>query len=169
MKMKRLTILLAAALLAGCQHSQVATPLVTNHAPDDLNAEMDFWHKLADEPLTSNDEALHALTILANESDTAKTYAQRVQWMKDHGNLPSGWSGAPDDAVERGTVASILTKIMKIDGGLSMWILGNNPRYSTRELVYLRLMPPSTPQQGIAGIDFVGMISKAEAYMEGHS
>jgi hypothetical protein len=161
-----LSLTTVAALLGGCQHSHVAPPLATNYPPADVSAEMEFWHTLADARLTSNDEALHGLIILANKSDESKTYDDRIKWMIEHGYLPSGWNAPADDAVERGTVARILTGIMKIEGGLSMHILGSHPRYSTRELVYMNLMPPSTPQQGIAGIDFVGMIAKAESYME---
>ena len=63
--------------MGGCQRTQLASTLVVNHSPDDANAEvLDYWHGLADRPLTTHDEAFHGLIIFNNASirpPTART------------------------------------------------------------------------------------------------
>lgn len=170
MNLNRISLwaLLGAALLAGgCQRTQLTSPLNTNHAADDANAELEFWHQLADRPLTTNDEAIHGLIIFANGSDPTPDYPARVAWMKEHGHLSQRFDEPGDMAVQFGIVAQMLASILKIEGGLTMRLLGNHPRYAAQELVYQRIMPYRTAQQGVTGIEFVGILSKAEAFQEG--
>ena len=39
--------------------------------------------------------------------------------------------------------------------------------YATRELVYLELYPPSTPNQTFSGAEYVGIIGRIEDYQRG--
>jgi hypothetical protein len=64
-------------------------------------------------------------------------------------------------------LAQILCRILDIKGGVTMRLIGAHPRYALRELTYMEIMPTnSSPQQGLSGIEFVGVINKAEAYSE---
>ena len=114
----------------------------------------------------TNDEAFHALIIFAEEYDPGSDYADRVKWLKLRGYLSGGFDQNANGAVERGTVAQILAQILDIKGGLTMRLVGPHPRYATQELVFLGIMPPSSSQQGLPGIDFVGINAMAEKYLE---
>lgn len=163
-----LILLLAlAAIVPGCQRTQVTGSPALDHEPGDTAAEMAFWHDLADRQLTSNNEALHGLIAFAEGSDPNRTYEERVKWLTQRGWLAEDFAGAADEVAERGTIASILAHALNIKGGLTMRLVGPHPRYAVRELVHLGIMPPSSAQQGLSGIEFVGIIGRAEEYLEG--
>ena len=153
-------------LAAGCQRTQISDSMKLDHDPGDVDAQMQFWHDLADRPVTSNNEALHGLIISAEGSDPNQTYEQRVAWLTERGHLSESFRGAADEAVERGTVAQVLASMTGLKGGLTMRLLGPHPRYATRELVHHEIMRPGSPQQGLSGIEFIGIISRAEQLQE---
>ncbi len=157
--------LLAAALaLAACQRTQLASPLITDYDEADATAELDYWHGLADRPLTTNNDAMHGLIEFHRGEDPTRSYEERLQLLKDEGLLDPGFDRPADEAVTRGTVAQVLSRSIGIEGGLTMRLIGAHPRYATRELVYLDIMRRGTAQQGMAGIEFVGTVARAEAY-----
>lgn len=155
---------LLAIIATGCEATKTASPLITDYDQNNTTAELDYWHGLAEQPVTTNNDAFHGLIELANESDPCHSYDERVAWLKDHDYLDDSFDQPADQAVRRGTVAQIICRIKGIDGGLTMHVLGANPRYATRELVYLRIMHPGTEQQALSGIEFVGIVGKAQDY-----
>jgi hypothetical protein len=56
----------------------------------------------------------------------------------------------------------MITKSLGITGGWAMRAFGPTPRYATRELVYLDLYPPSSPNQTFSGTEFLGIMGKFE-------
>jgi hypothetical protein len=50
---------------------------------------------------------------------------------------------------------------------MMMTLSPNCSRYATRELVYLELYPPSTPNQTFSGAEYVGIIGRIEDYQRG--
>jgi len=157
-------VLLAA--LGGCQKTQYASPLITEYDRDDTRSELDFWHGLAEQPVTTHNDALHGLIELANGTDPTNTYEERIAWLCEHGYLDWGFYKPQDQAVTRGTVAHVICRILDIDGGVSMHLIGPHPRYATRELVYREIMEPGTAQQAMSGIAFVGVIGEARDYAQ---
>ena len=157
---------LAVLALAACTRTQVASPIQTTYEQQDTTAELDFWHELADRPVTTNNEAVHGLIVLANGHDPNDDYATRLAWLRDNGYLSAGVNESGAAAVERGTVAHILAQMLDIKGGLTMRIIGPHPRYAMRELTYMDLMPYGSPQQGMTGIEFLDLVAKAQDYME---
>lgn len=159
------------AALCGANVSCSATPvtdspIVVDHAPGDVDAEMAYWHGLTERPTVSNNEALHGLILFINQSDPADDYDGRLAWLRENGYLSIN-PGGGENATTLGTLAHILAQMLKVEGGLTMRIIGPHPRYALRELIYLRVMTPGSSQQGISGIDFVGLLARAEAYSEG--
>jgi hypothetical protein len=47
-------------------------------------------------------------------------------------------------------------------------LLGPIPRYAVRELMFLSVYPPSTPNQSFSGNEFVGIIGRVEDYQRGN-
>ncbi|MBI1368830.1 MAG: hypothetical protein GC162_09285 [Planctomycetes bacterium] len=155
---------LTAAALTGCSSAKVAEPLTAKLAGDDIDAQMEFWHTLEERPLTSNDEAFHAVLLFTDGSDASKSYDERVAALKGRKFLPANFDESADRAVGRGTTAMLLVGILHIKGGIIMQAFGPSPRYALRELQYLQVVPPSSEQQTFSGAQFVSLIGRAEDY-----
>ena len=154
----------AAVLLAGCQAARIERPLTSELGSNDPDQQLEFWHRLAEQPVTSNDDAFHGLLMFLDGDDPAEDYAGRVKALRRRGMLPGGFDQPANQAVERGTLAVAIVKALKIDGGLMLRLLGPTPRYAVRELVFMDLYPPSSPNQTFSGAEFLGIIGKIEDY-----
>jgi hypothetical protein len=165
----RSVLLAGLVALAGCKVASVEQSVVSQIAdtgsPD---GQMEFWHKLAEQPLTSNDDAFHGLLLYADGVDDSPDYASRVEKLKQRGMLPGSFAAPATEAVQRGTVAMAVLKLIGDRGGLMLTLLGPTPRYATRELIYLGLLPSSSPQQTFTGAQFVGVIGRIEDYQRGN-
>lgn len=148
----------------GCQTARVVQPITAQYGGSDADAQLEFWHTLADQPVTSNDDALHGLLLFLDGTDPANTYDERVTALKSRGLLPRSFDAPPDEAVSRGTLAVAITKALDLPGGWVMRLSGPTPRYATRELVFMDLYPPSSPNQTFSGTEFLGIIGKLEDY-----
>ena len=78
--------------------------------------------------------------------------------------LAGGFDKGADEAVERGTLAAAIVRFLNIKGGLTMRLMGPTPRYATKELEYVGVYPPSSPNQTFSGTEFVGIIGRVEDY-----
>ena len=156
--------LIALLVLTGCQTARVERPLTLDHGGNDVGEQLEFWHALAERPVTSNDEAFHGLLLFLDEEDPATDYAGRVSALRSRGMLPAGFDKPAEQAVERGTLAVAVVKALKIDGGLMLHLFPRSPRYAVRELQFMELFPPSSPNQTFSGTEFLGIIGKLEDY-----
>jgi len=164
--------MLALALIfaiAGCQSARVSEPLTRTLAGDDADAQLEFWHQLETRPVTCNDEAFHGLLLYLDQSDPNPDYVSRVNALKSRGLIPRGFNQSADQAVSRGTLAIAISNALKIKGGMMMHLSPDNSRYATRELVYMDLYPPSTPNQTFSGAEFLGIIGRVEDYQQGNT
>lgn len=169
--MKQVTMTVCGALmmaLVGCSSAKVAEPLTQKISGNDMDAQMEFWHTLASRPLTSNDEAFHGLLLFLEGSDPATDYAGRLNALKSKGLLDAGFNQPADQAVQRGTLAVVLVRALKVKGGVMQRLTKDHPRYATRELMYMDLYPPSSPQQTFSGSEFLGIIGRIEDYQRGN-
>lgn len=152
--------------LAGCQATQLDQTVKTDYDQTDMVSAVDFWHQLITQPAVSNNAAFHGLIRFDRQTDPSADYPARRQWLVEQGYLDGGFDRPGNEAANRGTVAQVLCRMLGIDGGLSMRLLNDHPRYATRELVFLNLYEPSSPQQGLSGIQFVEVLSRAEDFKE---
>ena len=153
---------LIAALLCGCSAATVSEPLTRQLAGNDPETQLEFWHELAMRPVTSNDEAFHGLLLFMDERDDSPDYPGRVHQLQKRQMLPRGFDQPAEAALQRGTLAVALAGMLKIKGGLTMRLFGPTPRYATRELQYLNLLPPSSPNQTVSGSEFLGVMGRVE-------
>ena len=109
----------------------------------------------------------HGLLLYLDGTDKCADYAARVNALKSRKMLPRDFHEGPTDAADRGTLAVALVKVLKIDGGLTMRVFGASPRYAVRALEYRDVFPTSSPNQGISGAQFVGIMQKAEEFERG--
>jgi hypothetical protein len=161
-----LSFLLACA--AGCHSAKVAEPLTAKLGGNDPDAQMEFWHTLATRNLTSNDEAFHGLLLYIDGQDPATDYDGRVKALKARGLLDANFNQPADQAIQRGILAQTLVRALKIKGGVFQRLTHDNPRYAVRELMYMDLYPPSSPQQTFSGTEFLGIIGRIEDYQRGN-
>lgn len=160
-----LAALAATLVLPGCARTMVTQRARTDYAPTDSLAEMEFWYTLPGRVAVSNDEALHALVLLENSGHIPRGYEERVAHAKASGWVPESWDEPAEAAVQRGMLARAIVQVCGIKGGVIMRVFGPVPRYALRELIYLGIMPPSTENQTISGLDFLAVISKAQDYI----
>ncbi len=158
----------AAAILAGCATAHVREPLTRSLGGNEPEAQGEFWYQLAKRPVASNDDAFHALLLYADGKDPADSYASRVKELKSRQMLPDGFAGGADDAVDCGTLAVALDQMLHIKGGVTMRVFGATPRYALRAAVERGIFPDSSPNQGITGGEFVGIMQKAEEFEHGN-
>ena len=151
---------------SGCGSATVEQPLAQTLGGNDPDKQMEFWHRLADEPVTSNDDAFHALLLFADGSDPAADYAGRVQALKARGLLPGGFDQPANRAVDRGTFSVALAKALRVRGGIVMGLFGASPRYATKELEFAEVYPASSPNQTFSGSEFLAVMSRAEEYQK---
>jgi hypothetical protein len=158
---------LLALSVAGCQQAQVAHPLTAELSGNDPQAQLEFWHTLSSRPVTSNDEAFHGLLLYVDSQDAAGDYAQRVQALKSRKMLPTDFAAPANQAVQRGTLAVAVCRVLQVRGGVMLHIVPQSPRYAVRELQFAEVFPPSSPQQTFSGSEFLGIIGRLEDYQRG--
>jgi hypothetical protein len=157
-------LLLPILLMVGCHGAQVQHDVTADLGGNDPDVQLDFWHTLADRPLTSNQDALHGMLLYLDNKDDCADYAARVALLKQRKILPGDFNKPANAAVERGTVAVMFVKTLKLHGGWAMHVFGPTPRYAVRELIYLSIFPYCSPQQTFSGLEFVGVIGALEDY-----
>jgi hypothetical protein len=154
--------------VAGCHSAKVAEPLTAKLGGNDADAQMEFWHTLAERNLTSNDEAFHGVLLYLGDQDPATDYAGRVGALKSRGLLDANFNQPADQAIERGILAQVLVRALKIKGGVFQRLTHDHPRYAVRELMYMDLYPPSSPNQTFSGTEFLGIIGRIEDHQRGN-
>lgn len=169
MKLQAIILVSLLAFLTGCHGPKVAKPLTQELGnKDDADNQMEFWHRLGERPMTSNDDAFHGLLLYMDGKDASADYDARVRELKSRKILPSRFDRPADEAVTRGNLAMALIKVTQIRGGVMLMLTGPTPRYATRELVYNGLYPPSSPNQTFTGSEYVGIIGRLEDYQRGN-
>jgi hypothetical protein len=150
------------ALSLGCQTAVVKSTVTNKFSGNDTDAQLGFWHELADRHVTSNDDAFHGLLLYIDSHDDSTNYDQRVAALQSKGLLAASFSCPANMAVTRGTLAVAIVKLLNIKGGWVMHVFGPTPRYAVKELIYLGIYPPSSPQQTFSGTEFVGVMGKID-------
>jgi hypothetical protein len=134
---------------------------VVDAVPADA-AELDFWEGVEAQRIVTVNDALHALFLLADGSDSFATYDDRLAEAKQRKWLPAGWDPAANESATVGLVAMAACQILDVKGGLTMRVLGPSPRYCTRELVFLGILPPRTEHQSLSGLELMDVVGRLE-------
>ena len=156
-----LSVLLA-TVTVGCQAPPAASPITPTHGGNEPGDQLGFWHTLTEQPLVSNDDAMHALLLFTEQRDDTPDYPHRVGLLKTRGLLPASFKESADQPVTYGTLAVGLAAAMEMDGSVMMRLLGPTPRYATRHLFNEGIYLSSSSQQYISGSEFVAIIGRAE-------
>jgi hypothetical protein len=116
------------------------------------------------------DEACRAVLILADGEDTAKTAEKRMAVLEERGIVRPAWKLRPDDCIDKGSVAYMVCRVLRIQGGVNMLVFGSwgpgDRRYALRELVYRQMMADSPAYRYIAGAELASLLREADSYMQ---
>ncbi|MHC4142666.1 MAG: hypothetical protein ACYSUF_12630 [Planctomycetota bacterium] len=153
-------LLFVVVVLGGCARTVLESSVVDATAADE--AELDFWDGLESQRVVTVNDALHALFLLADGSDSIATYEQRLAEAKRRKWLGAGADPAANESATVGLVAMAACQILEVKGGLTMRLLGPSPRYCTREIVFLGILPPRTEHQSLSGLELMDVVGHVE-------
>lgn len=142
----------------GCQRQMLPTSAVDRFPTAD--DELDFLDEVNGMTAVTNNDALHALFILADGTDPATSYEERVSSAKERRWVPSGFGQPANESAAVGWLAMAGCQICDIKGGLTMHVIGPTPRYCTKELVFMRVLPLRTENQSLSGAEFVDYLNR---------
>ncbi len=158
-----LTALAGVGSLVGCTASEgtIAGGQATLVANENSAAFLDRMSSL--EGVTEND-AMRGILMVLEGRDTAKTFKQRVQALRNKGILPAGADLEAGRPVTRGRLAYMIYQACKIPGGVILRLAGPSQRYCLRELQYRDMMRKGFARTPVNGMEFVEALTRAEVY-----
>lgn len=154
----------AVAVALGCERSRVEDSAIEKFPRQ--TQELDFLDALMGQVVVTNGDALHGLIAFADGADLASTYAGRVEVAKRKGWLPGGWDRPPEESAQVGWMAVAACRILGVKGGLTMRLTGPTPRYATKELVFMEVLPLRTDNQSLSGKEFVDFLNRLERFQK---
>src|SRR4051794_13004750 len=95
-------LLVLGCMLGGCQAVKPGKPLTPELAGNDPGQQLEFWHTLTTEPITTNDQAFHGLLLYVDGKDDAIDYAGRIHVLKQRKMLQGGFNEPATAPVTRG-------------------------------------------------------------------
>lgn len=153
-----LAIALAAAAGCSLQRTVLDDSVVDTYGgPEE---DLDFWDAVIERPVVTNDDALHGLLMLADGADPAGGYDARLAEAKRRGWLDAEASPRRNASASMGMMSVAVCDILAIEGGLMMHLAGRRPRYCTREIVHLGIVPNRTENQSLTGLEFADLVRR---------
>jgi hypothetical protein len=163
--------LVAVLALAACGCTQT---LRSEQADRGDRVDVDaFLHEhLQQQPMVTVAEACRAMVLLADGEDRFTSFPEREASLVSRGILRPEWKLERDACIDKGSVAYMTCRILKIRGGINYNLLGRlgvgDRRYAVRELVYMELMPSASVHRYMTGGELVDLCLKADRYMASH-
>ncbi len=146
--------------MGGCARTSVEHSLVeTYNGPDQ---ELDYFAELEEQRVVSNNDALHILFLLADQSDPHADYTARAQEAAGRGWMSENKIPPADESAAIGMIAVAVIDILDIRGGLSLRVFRDSPRYATRELIFMGLLPPRTENQSLSGLEMIDLVGRTD-------
>ena len=153
------------ALGSGCtlfERTKLENSAVQQFPSNDQD--FDFWDTLAKQSIVTNDDALHGLLLFSDGKDECTTYECRYEAGVAKGWFDGSWGGMPpaEESARVGWVAVAACQILEIRGGLTMRLFGDSPRYCSRELAFMGLLPSLSENEALTGLEFTALIDNIE-------
>ncbi len=157
---KAAAALLACAMvaLAACERARIENSAAVQFPRS--AQEMEFLEALEKQIVVTNNDALHGLIVFADGTDLATTYEGRVEIARKHGWVGDSWNPPGDRSAQIGWMAVAGCQVVGIKGGLTMRIFGLSPRYCTKELVFMNVLPLRTENQSLSGKEFIDYLNR---------
>lgn len=153
-------LLLTSTGMVGCVRTVLESSAVDDWQGDE--AELEYLEALESQRVVTNHDALHGLLLLADGADSHETYEQRLADARQRGWLAPDATPEANESAAIGMMAMAACEILAIKGGLTMRLFGPSPRYCTRELIFLDILPPRTEHQSLSGLEFIDLLGRVE-------
>jgi hypothetical protein len=163
------SLALAALLVcAGCQSTQPRgatqpAAVLQPAPPPRTNAELISY--LADQPYVTAEAGYRAAYMLWKGTDFEGDYDALVSELVAGRLIGASWKHEREDRLSRAEVGYMICRACDIRSGLN-WQLTGLGRYAWRELQYSQIARPSSEIGYVRGGEFVGMLSRAEEYVQ---
>lgn len=162
------TTILTTVLLAAAGCTQLSRPEQAEQG-ERCAPEVFLHEHLQHEPAVTVTEAYRAIIMLSEGDDRFGSFGEREAWLLEHQIVRPEWRLQRANCIDRGSVAYMILRVLKIRGGVNMRILGRagigDRRYAVRELVYRDIMPESPPYRFLTGSELVDVVARADDYM----
>jgi hypothetical protein len=153
-------LLLMVLVVGGCRPYVMSNSAVDQYPSGDQ--EIEFLGAVERMPAVTNNDALHGFLLLQDGADACTSFESRVQEGEKRGWFRGSAPQKPNEAAKVGWMATAGCVVMNVEGGVSMRLFGPLPRYATRELVYMEILPLRTENQILTGAEFVDFINRLD-------
>jgi len=124
-----------------------------------------FLDRMSSQKEVCENDAVRGFLLLLDGKDTTRSFEERVKKLIDKDVTYKGWEYDADRPITRGRLAYMMYQACKIPGGVVLNIAGPSQRYCLRELQYRRLMTRGSESMAVTGLEYVGVLSRADIYM----
>lgn len=161
--------LLCGLMVAGCTRPE---RLEQVERGEQVSADLFLHEHLQMQPMVTVGEAYRAMVLLAEGEDAYDSFEARQVALEERQIVRPQWELKRAEPVDKGTVAYMVMRILKLRGGVNMLLFGNlglgDRRYALRELAYQGLMEATPTYRFITGGELVNLMLKADRYMADH-
>lgn len=154
---------LVVAAAGGCAAGQRAM----NQAPVPTTGSAELVLYITDQALITAEPAYRAVYALANGASFDGDYAALRDQMADERLIEAHWHHAPDEYLDRATIAYLVARACRLQTGVN-WQLTGLGRYAWRELQYQGIAGGGSEYGVMTGGEFAGLLLKAEEYLAQH-
>ena len=163
---RAIVLMVALIVMPGC-----SAPRRTYQPPQDPSAFNDtaFLHYLATVPTVTVAEGVRAAGLLAGPTQQPATWEDQRSHLERLGALKPDWRLRPDDTLDKGTLAYVLTAICKTPRSLTETAsavtgLGDR-RYALKTCIDEGLLPYGLAHDAVTGGELISALSKAERFI----
>jgi hypothetical protein len=154
-------LVLTAIVLGGCDAGRVIGPNNTLEAGEDSAA---FLDRVSSQENVSENDALRGILLLLDGEDTAKTFQERIDRLRERNIVDGSWDFSADRPISRGKYAYMIYQASKIPGGVVLSLTGPSQRYCLRELQYRSVMVQGVTYMAVSGLEYISVLSRADTY-----
>jgi hypothetical protein len=162
-RLHKAILLFAAAGVVGCSQGKIENPSTTLPEKGSSAAAL---HRISNQKIVNQNDAMHALLLLAEGEDQAGTFQERVMKLRDLEIIDPSWNVDATKPVTRGQLAYMVYQVTDVPGGLTLLLTGPSQRYCLRELQYNGMIGPGGLFSPITGMEMVAVLDRADAYMQ---
>ncbi|MSR17831.1 MAG: hypothetical protein EXS00_01470 [Phycisphaerales bacterium] len=159
-----LIALLGMSLSGGCMRT-----IFKGSAVDEFpkaEDELAFIERVETLQAVTNNDALHGFLLACEREDEFGSYMERVAEGVRRGWLPHDFNAPANESARVGWMMNAACIEGKVKGGLTMRLLGSSPRYATKELVFMRVIPMRTENQSLSGLEFIDFLNRLNRVSE---
>jgi len=151
---------------AGCQTTVPHRPTTRPDVPLDSNSAL--MNHIADQPFVTVEPAYRAAYILWQGDVYEGDFAALSSELEEGRIVGKSWDHPADAILDRASAGYLICRAAGIRSGLN-WQLTGLGRYAWRELIYQRIVEPSSEYGYVPGGQYVGMLAKAEEHIHRHA